>query len=207
MPNTNVKPSTLKLAKMALMVAVSVLCSFVHFPILPAAPFLEFEVSDIPILIAGFVFGPIRGLVIGVVSILLRALILSPPSGAYGLLMHVIAIGVFVLVSSGVYHKWQSTKLKEFTLILGYSVVEKRALLDIPLVGLLSLIIGGLCMTLAMIPANIIVTPLFMLANVESVYAMIVPIFIPFNLLKMAINTVVVFLLYKRLSPFLHKWE
>ena len=183
MSDLNVKPRTLMLAKMALMVAVSFICTFIHFPILPAAAFLEFEVSDIPILISGFVFGPLPGLVIAVVSILLRALIMSPPSGPYGLLMHVIAIGVFVLVASLIYKKFKTRKG-----------------------GLFALIIGGLAMTAVMIPANLIITPFFLGMPVEVVQAMILPILLPFNLLKMAINTAVVFLLYKRLSPFLHKW-
>jgi len=183
MSDSNVKPRTLKLAKMALMVAITVICTFVHFPILPMAPFLEFEVSDIPILIAGFVFGPLPGLVIGVVSILLRALIMSPPSGPYGLLMHIIAIGVFVLVAAAIYHRNKTRKN-----------------------GLFALIIGGLAMTAVMIPANLLITPLFLGLPVEVIQAMILPILLPFNLLKMAINAAVVFLLYKRLSPFLHKW-
>ena len=183
MPSLNIRSRTLKLAKMALMVAISVVCSFVHFPVLPMAPFLEFEVSDIPILIAGFVFGPLAGLVIGVVSILLHDLMMGPSSGPYGMIMHIIAVGVFVLVASAIYQKFKTKKW-----------------------GLLSLIIGGLCMALAMIPANIIITPLFMGVPVDVVYAMIVPILIPFNLIKVGINTFVVFVLYKRLSPFLHKW-
>ncbi len=97
MPNSNVKSRTLKLAKMALMVAIGVICSFIHFPILPMAPFLEFEVSDIPILIAGLVFGPIPGLVIGIVTIVLHDLMMGPSSGPYGMIMHMIAIGVFFL--------------------------------------------------------------------------------------------------------------
>jgi len=181
--NLNIKSRTLKLAKMALMVAISVICTFIHFPILPMAPFLEFEVSDIPILIAGFVFGPLPGLVIGVISILLRAIIMSPPSGPYGLIMHIIAIGVFVLVASFIYQK-RKTRIW----------------------GLFSLIIGGLAMTAVMLPANLLVTPLFLGMPVEAVKAMILPVLLPFNLLKAAINTVIVFLLYKRISPFLHKW-
>lgn len=183
MPNSNVKSRTVKLAKMALMVAISVICSFIHFPILPAAPFLEFEVSDIPILIAGFAFGPLPGLVIGVVSILLHDLMMGPSSGPYGMIMHIIAVGVFVLVSGFIYQKFKTKKW-----------------------GLFALIIGGLCMAAVMIPANLLITPLFMGVPTDAVVAMILPIIVPFNLLKMAINTVVVFLLYKRLSPFLHKW-
>ena len=183
MTDLNVKSRTLMLAKMALMVAISFICTFIHFPILPMAPFLEFEVSDIPILIAGFAFGPLPGFVIGVVSIMLRALILSPPSGPYGLLMHVIAISVFVVIASLIYKRFKTKKW-----------------------GLFSLIIGGLCMTAVMIPANLLITPHFMGVPLPVVQAMILPVLLPFNLLKAAINTAVVFLLYKRLSPFLHKW-
>jgi len=171
------------LAKMALMVAIAFICTFIHFPILPMAPFLEFEASLIPILIAGLVFGPIQGMAIGVVAILLRALVLSPPSGPYGLIMNLIATCVFVLIASAIYHKFKTRTW-----------------------GLLSLIIGGLCMAAVMIPANLLITPHFMGVPIDVVQAMILPILLPFNLIKMAINTVVVFLLYKRLSPFLHKW-
>jgi len=185
MPNSNlnVRSRTLKLAKMALMTAIALIFTFVHFPILPMAPFLEFELSDIPILIACFAFGPLPGLVIGVVAILLHDLMMGPSSGPYGMIMHIIAICVFVVVAGLIYKKF---KTKTW--------------------GLLALIIGGLCMAAVMIPANLIVTPLFLGLPVSAVVAMIVPILIPFNILKVAINTVVVFLLYKRLSPFLHKW-
>jgi len=183
MSDSNVKPRTLKLAKMAIMVAIAVICSFIHFPILPMAPFLEFEVSDIPILIAGFAFGPLSGFVIGLVTILLHDLMMGPSSGPYGMIMHIIAIGTFVLVAGAIYKKFKTKKW-----------------------GLLALIIGGLCMAAVMIPANLLVTPLFLGLPVDAVKAMILPILLPFNLLKMALNTAVVFLLYKRLSPFLHKW-
>ena len=185
MPNSNVRPSTLKLAKMALMLAVVVACGYVAFPILPPpASYLLFELQDIPILIAGLVFGSISGFTIGVVAIILRAFLLPLPGDFFGVIMHIIAIGSFVLITSAIYHKFKTKKW-----------------------GVASLIIGGLCMTAAIIPANIIVTPLFMpFLTAEDVFAMILPVLLPFNLLKVAINTVVVFLLYKRLSPFLHKW-
>jgi len=205
MPNSNVKSRTLKLAKMALMTAVAVICSLVHFPILPAAPFLEFEVSDIPILIAGFVFGPLPGLIIGVVAILLHDLMLGPSSGPYGMIMHIIAAGVFVFVSAAIYQKLKSREWKLFSLKIG-SLCMLQGQFYPPISGLFSLIIGGLCMTAAMIPANLIVTPLFMGVPLAAVQQMLIPVILPFNLLKMAINTAVVFLLYKRLSPFLHKW-
>jgi len=62
-------------------------------------------------------------------------------------------------------------------------------------------------MTAAMIPANLLITPHFMGVPVEAVVAMLPTVILPFNLIKVAIDGVVVFLLYKRLSPFLHRTD
>ncbi len=50
---------------------------------------------------------------------------------------------------------------------------------------------------------NMIFTPLFMGAPLETVLAMMVPAIIPFNLLKAGINCTVTFLLYKSISHLL----
>jgi riboflavin transporter FmnP len=176
------RPRTARLAKMGLMTAIAVICSLIHFPILPGATFLEFEVSDIPILIAAFAFGPIPGLIVAAVSILLHDVLIGMANGPYGMIMHMIAIGMYVLVSGLIYKRFKS----------------RRG-------ALTGLILGGLCMVFIMIPANILITPHFMVTSVEFVYGIIPTVILPFNLIKFAINAVVVFLLYKRLSPFLHK--
>ncbi|MDR1028802.1 MAG: ECF transporter S component [Clostridiales Family XIII bacterium] len=175
--------TTAKLAKMAMMVAITVVFSFIHFPILPMAPFLEYEVSDLPILVSGFVFGPASGLGVCVVSILLHDLIIGPASGPYGMIMHIIAAGVSVLVSALIYKRKKTRKG-----------------------ALIALIAGGVSMIAVMIPANLIFTPLFMTVPVAAVQSMLIPVILPFNALKAAINTVVVFFLYKRVSRFLHRW-
>ena len=182
MPNNNIRTGTLNLSKMALMTAVAVICTLIHFPLLPTATYMEFELSSIPILISGFVFGPVRGLAIAIASILIRALITGPPSGPQGLIMNLIATGVLVFVAASIYQK---------------SMTKKS--------GLLALIAGGLAATAALIPANLIVTPFFLNIRIEDVVGMLLPIIIPFNLIKVAINTAVVFLIYKRLSSFLRK--
>ncbi|MDR2881869.1 MAG: ECF transporter S component [Azoarcus sp.] len=108
--NLNVKSRTMKLAKMGRMLAVAVICSFVRFPILPAATYLQFELSDIPILIAGFVFGPLPGLVIGVASIVLNSFMPSftGNDGVYGIIMHVLSTGSYVLTAGLIYSRKHS---------------------------------------------------------------------------------------------------
>ena len=66
--------------------------------------------------------------------------------------------------------------------------------------AILALICGALVQTAAMVLMNMIFTPLFMGAPLETVLAMMVPAIIPFNLLKAGINCTVTFLLYKSIS-------
>ena len=63
---------TRKLTTLAMLAALAIiLVAFIHFPLIPAAPFLEYDPADIPILIGSFVYGPWVGLgLTAVVSIL-----------------------------------------------------------------------------------------------------------------------------------------
>lgn len=69
--------------------------------------------------------------------------------------------------------------------------------------AIVALVFGALVQTLAMVLMNMIFTPLFMGAPLETVLAMMVPAIIPFNLLKAGINCVITFLLYKSISHLL----
>ena len=52
MEKNNTQKSTIRLAKMGLLVAISiVLVYFIHFPIFPAVAFLEYDPADISIII------------------------------------------------------------------------------------------------------------------------------------------------------------
>lgn len=166
-----------KLCTMAILAALSlVLVLLVHFPIIPAAPWLEYDPADIPILIGGFVYGPIAGLIITVVTSLIQALTVSAQSGWVGFVMHVIPTGTLVLVSSVIYK---------------YNKTRKGALL--------ALIAGCIAMTTVMIPANLFFTVRYWGQPIEVVKASIVPIIIPFNIIKSAGNSLIVFLVYKTL--------
>jgi len=52
-----------------------------------------------------------------------------------------------------------------------------------------------------MIPANLIITPIYLGVKREIVVKMLIPVIIPFNLLKGAISGFLTFILYKRLYP------
>ena len=95
--------------------------------------------------------------------------------------MHVISTSVLVLASG---------------LIYKYNKTRKGAVI--------ALLCGVAAMTLVMIGANMIITPLFMGVPRNIVWSLM-PFIAGFDAIKAGINSVVTFLLYKRISGFLHR--
>ena len=172
---------TTRLAKMALMAAIScVLVLLIRIPF-PPAPFLVYDPADVPIYITTFAFGPVAGVILTVIVSFIQAFMLGGDF-VYGFVMHVFATGMFAVIAGAIY-KHKKTK-KE---------------------AILALVAGVIVATAVMCLMNILVTPHYMGAPREAVMAMIVPVIIPFNLLKAGLNAVVTFFVYKRISGFLHK--
>lgn len=169
------RSSIKKLTTLGILIAISIILivSPLRFPF-PAAPFLEYDAGDIPILLGGFIFGPVSGIVLAAVASIIQALTVSSGSGWIGMVMHIFAASALVGVSAGIY-----TKNKTF----------KRAIAGV--------ICGTLAMTAIMIPLNMIFYPLFAGTPVDAVIKMIIPILLPFNLMKAGINSVVFLLIYK----------
>ena len=88
-----------KLAVMALLVAVSVVLIYaVHFPLIPAAAFLEYDPADIPILIGALAYGPLAGVALTVVASLIQGVTVSAGSGGVlGLLLGTLAMGLIMM--------------------------------------------------------------------------------------------------------------
>lgn len=170
-----------KMVKMALLSALSiVLLLLIHFPIIPMASFLEYEPADVPVLIGGFMYGPLAGLVITVAVALIQALTVGAAGGWVGFVMHTIATGTLVLVSSFIYKKVHTFKG-----------------------AIIGLVAGSLCMTLIMIPSNLFFTVNFYGYPYDAVKGLLLPAIIPFNLIKSFANSIIVMLVYKSLSKIL----
>jgi len=167
-----------KLTSISILIALSIVAGYlIHFPLLPQAPFLLYDPGSVFLLIGSFKLGPKTGLLMCLITALLFALI-TGQGGPYGALMNFLATGTLVFVSTQIY---------------GFYHTKKGAIL--------SLLLGTIAMTLVMIPANLIITPLYLGVEREIVSNMIIPVIIPFNLLKGMISGVLTFLLYKKLYP------
>lgn len=180
MKNTKV----IKTAIMAMLTALSIVSLYViRLPLIPAAPFLEYDAADIPVLIGAMMLGPVSGIVTLLAVCLIQALTVSASSGWIGFVMHFIASSVLVLTASLIYKKKQTTA----SLVIG-------------------LVIGSIAMTAVMIPLNLVFTGIFLGAGVETVVGMLMPAIIPFNLLKAGINSVVTFAVFTPVKSILKKY-
>jgi len=167
-----------KIVKLALLSALSILLMLtIRFPIIPSAPFLEYEPGDVPALIGAFLYGPGAGLLITAAVSLFQATTVSAGSGWIGAIMHMVATGTMVLVAGLIYRKVHTFKG-----------------------AVLALAAGTLGMTLIMIPLNLYFTTKFLGVPVEAVKAMIVPIIVPFNLIKATANSALTVLVYKSVA-------
>lgn len=171
--NTN-KWDTRQLVVMALMCAISVLLSFVEFPIWPAAPWLKYDASFVPVMVVGFAYGAGPGLAIGYVAVALHGLMAGD---FWGAVMNIIAVTAFVLPAALMYKRSRTMK----TAIIG-------------------LVVSSLCAIVFAIIGNILVTPIYAGMPVEAVIAMIIPILIPFNCIKVVLNSVITLAVYKVIS-------
>ncbi len=164
-----------QLATLGILIAISIILiiSPLRFPF-PPAPFLEYDAGDIPILMGGFIFGPLAGILLSIVTSIVQAVTVSSGSGWIGCVMHIFAASALVGVSSAIYSRKKNIK----GMIIG-------------------LVCGSLAMTAVMIPLNLIFYPLFANTPVDAVIAMIVPVLLPFNLMKAGINSVIFLLIFK----------
>lgn len=176
------KQNVRKLTALGMLGAISlILVATVHFPIIPAAPFLEYDPADVPILIGTFAFGSVAGFLLTVVVSIIQGMTVSAASGGpIGIIMHIFATGSCVLIAGNIYRRNKTRKT-----------------------AAIALIVGALVMTGAMVLMNLVLTPIFLGTSMEEVIPMLLPAIIPFNLIKAGLNCAITFVLYKSISHLL----
>lgn len=188
-----------KLTTIAIMSAIGVILQFIEIsiPIMPA--FIKLDFSDLPELIVAFAYGPLSGIAVCFIRNVIHLAVSS--SMAVGELSNFI-LGCFFCVPAGIIYKRNKTK--------------KTAII--------ASLTGALCMAIACFPLNyFIIYPIYAqvlaggdMAAIVSAYTAILPgvtsltsallIFnVPFTLVKGLLVSAITFLVYKHISPILHK--
>ena len=168
------------LASMAMLTALAVAAD-IFLRIGGIGGFLTYEPKDVVLTIGAFLFGPVAGLIMSLVVCLVEMITVSS-TGPIGLLMNFLSSAVFVGVASVIYYRKKTMS---------------RAVAG--------LIAAVLSMTAVMLLWNYIVTPMYMGVPREQVVGMLLPLLLPFNLIKAALNAALVLLLYKGAATALRK--
>ncbi|MGL4108943.1 ECF transporter S component [Clostridium sp. LP20] len=174
-PNTNLS----KFIKMALLSAIAVILMLIEIPLIPLFPWLKMDLSELPVLMGAFAFGPAAGIVIEGMKILLNLLLTGTATGFVGEIANFI-IGIsFVVPASYIYHRSKSKNS-----------------------AIIGMIVGGLFMEVAGIIANVyFLLPAFgMVMDPAQTIQYVTIGLLPFNGVKAVLVSVVTFIVYKKVS-------
>lgn len=208
-PNVNAIPTTHathhsrthKLTVTAMLSTVAFLLMFIEFPIPALIPaFVKLDISDLPELLAAFSLGPIYGVIVTLLKNVLFSVLHGTSSAYVGELFNFIMGSVFSFTAGFIYQKKKSRKN-----------------------ALIGALVGALLMAVLSVPLNyFVVYPAYVvcyhlpLEAIIGMYQAIRPstnglleclmVFnMPFTFVKGMIDVALCFLIYKPLSPLLHK--
>ena len=188
---------THKIAVTAILSAVATILMFLSFPMpFLVPPFIKMDFSELPALLAAYSLGPASGVAVCLVKNLINVFFTT--TGGVGELCNFLMGACFALPAG-----------------LIYKVKKGRS------GALLAAAVGAVCMAVTSIPINYYIsypfyTSLMPLDTIIGMYQNLMPsvdgllacllIFnAPFTLLKGGLDVLLAFLIYKPLSPLLHK--
>lgn len=131
---------------------------------IPVVLFLKYDPKDIIITLGGLIWGPMTSFIVSVIVSLIEMVTISE-NGVLGCIMNIISTCSFACTASVIYKK-------------------KRTLSG----AVAGLVAGSLMMVLVMLLWNYLITPIYMGYPREAVAELLVPAFLPFNLLKAGLN-------------------
>lgn len=176
--NTNLR----RLVIMAMLAGMSYMLMFaVQIPLIPAAPYLKYDPSDVPTLIGSFLLGPVAGAAIAFVKAALF-LLTKGTGGPVGSIQNFLASASFAVTAGLIYRKSPN----------------KTGLL-------LGMITGGLVMTGVMWMSNAY-WALAAYSIPQAAHANLLRTAItPFNLARSVLSTAITFPVYFYLTPVLKR--
>lgn len=193
--------NTRVMVKVSVLGVISFILMFFEFPVAwMAPPFIKMDISDLPALLGAFSIGPMAGVIIQFLKNLLNLVFEGTTTAAVGELANFVVGSVFAFTAGLFYFRKKTFKS-----------------------AIIGLIAGTIAMTIVIAIANYYVMFPFYAkmfgwpiedlvsmgtainGNIVDLKTMMIYSIVPFNLFKGAVVTVVTVLIYKRLSPILHK--
>lgn len=161
------------------------LCAIAYVMVLvgriPIVLFLKYDPKDIIITLGGLIWGPSTSCLVSVIVSFIEMLTISD-TGIWGLIMNIVSTCSFACTAAYIYNK--------------------RRTLSGAVIGLLA---GSISMVVIIMLWNYWVVPIYMGYPREAVAELLIPAFLPFNILKAGLNAGFTFLLYKPVTTALRK--
>ena len=163
-------------------------------------PFYKLGFDEVAVMIGGFAMGPLAGAVIETLKIVLNLLFQGTDTACVGEISNLL-IGLSLVIPSSIYYQRHKTRKGAFVSLV---------------IGTLSLaVIGSLSNYFIALPAYsyfyglpmdaIVGMGTALLPLVSNTFTFVLFMTLPFNILKGVIVGIIVFVLYKRISPLLHR--
>ena len=175
--------STRKLVLAAMFAALAYIVTVAvpHIHLVAAAPFLSYDTKDVILAICGFTLGPVAAAMTAAVVSFLEMLTVSG-TGPIGFVMNLLSSAAFILPAAILYRRRRTLR--------GAAA---------------GLVVSVITAVVTMLLWNYFITPLYMGVPRETVAAMLLPAFLPFNLIKAALNAAITMLVYKPISRALRR--
>ena len=174
--------STRFLTTLAMLTAIAYVVMILSKMLPQVANFLQMDLKDTVISIGGFLFGPLSAAIISIVVAVVEMFTVSD-TGPIGCIMNVLATCAFTCTAAFVYKRFHT----------------RRG-------AVIGLALGTVCLTVVMLLWNYLITPIYMGMDREQVVVpMLIPVFLPFNLVKGGLNMALILLIYKPVVTALRK--
>lgn len=196
MVNQDEKFDVKVIVKIGMLSAISVVLMLFEIP-LPFAPsFYEIDFSEVPVMVGCFAMGPFAGVLIEFVKIMLNFIITGTQTAGVGELANFV-IGCALCVPAGIIYKRNRTR--------------KNALAGMVTGTVLMTLAGCVINAFVLLPAyaaafgmpvqSLIEMGTAVNDNINNLTTFVIFAVAPFNLLKGILVSIVVFVIYKKISP------
>ena len=169
------KLDTRKITGTAMVSAIAYAVMLMGFHFVPAANYLKYEAKEVILTIGGFIYGPVAALAAAFIVAFAEMVTVSTTQ-FWGFIMNFFGAATFGGIASFVYKKARTAKG-----------------------AVVALTLGSLAFTIVMLLLNYVVVPIYTGVSREIIAGMLLPMYLPFNLVKAGLNSAFVLLLYKPL--------
>ena len=190
--------TTKNLVLMAMFSALAAVLMLWEFPIPFIAPnFYEIDLSEIPILVGSFIMGPVSGVIMEAIKIILKLLIKGTSTAYVGDFAN-FCIGVCLVVPASIIYQKHKTKKNAFIGMLAGTLFMAVAGVVLNYFVMIPFYVKAFGMPLeAIIGAGAKIQPL-----VTNKLSFTIACVAPFNIVKGIIVSLVTALIYKHISAF-----